>query len=107
MGHIRLPPNLSDPSETATSYVWTIPNSEIGGSGLEGTLNSPNNQFSLKFRARTEPCEARSGIRFFFNANGVSPCGQPVVATAQATQRLNLVGSLGAGGEFVVNTDSR
>lgn len=95
--------NLPDPTVSGINYIWSIPNSMIGGSGLDGTLEAPENQFSLRFKARTVPCDAKSGIRFFFNASGISPCGVPVAATQQATQRINMVGSRGAAGEFVVN----
>jgi subtilisin-like proprotein convertase family protein len=98
-------PNLLDPIVNGINYEWVIPNSIIGGSGLDGTLDAPENQFRLRFKARTVPCDIRSGIRFFFNARGMSPCGVPVEATQQATQRINLVGSLGAAGAFVVNTE--
>lgn len=88
--------NLQNPVKDGGKYKFNISGdpataSTIGTSGLPGVLEG-NNEFTLKFRAKSVACGYKSGSSFTFSAQAYDFCAMKLPATDQITNPVKVKG---------------
>ncbi|MBK8847536.1 MAG: DUF11 domain-containing protein [Bacteroidetes bacterium] len=99
---------IADPTKIGNSFYWYVYNepsvaSTIGANGLPGILSFPMNEFKVRFRAKTTPCDIKNRSKFLFDANGKKACGSKASATNQITSPIYIKGAPSGVNNYIVN----